>query len=61
MTDERIDIDKNMWDQSKFLGDHNLVVKGFFSSFTYHRQIPIFCLDVKSNEWLGWQPDSFGC
>ena len=31
MTDERIDIDKNMWDQSKFLGDHNSVVKGSFS------------------------------
>ena len=32
MTEERIDIDKNMWDQSKFLGDHNLVVFNPFHS-----------------------------
>ena len=38
-----------------------IVVFESFSFFASRRKIPIFCLDVKSNEWLGWQSDSSGC
>ena len=55
MTEERIDIDKNMWDQSKFLGDHNLVFSSFWILF-------ILCFSQEDSnilpgcqiQWMAW-------